>query len=202
MTRAVLPTLLLATCLTVFFPRAGYAQVREGFWFGAGGGYGSAHASCDACDHSGRESSGVLYLKAGWTLTPRLLLGGELNTWAKDAMEIAPSVTTALRISSLTAIATFYPRASTRLFIKGGVGAALLDAEFTVAQTAIAPGLGSGLGLVSGAGYDIALTERVSVTPAVNFWFGRIGDLEFERQLFVGEWKQNVIDVTIGVTFH
>lgn len=200
-TPLVLAAVVTATCATMF-PSAAYAQEHQGFWMGAGGGYGSAHPDCDGCDHAGRESSGVLYLKAGWTLTPRLLVGGELNVWKKDVRGIAPNVDAALRMSSLSATATVYPWAASRLFFKGGAGLAFVGSEFTIGQTSIAPSLGVGTGLLTGAGYDVRLTNRISLTPAVSFWFGRIGDLELDQQTFVADWKQNVIDVTIGVTLH
>jgi opacity protein-like surface antigen len=198
--RRVLASLVIATCVAMI-PTAGYAQQHQGSWFGAGGGYSSAHPSCDTCDHGGRETGGVLYVNAGATLTPRLLLGGEFKTWKKDAIEMAPNVMTALRMSSLSATTTFYPSAA-GVFIKGGIGVAFLDAEFTVGQTALAPDLGRGLGYTAGAGYDVPLTERVSLTPAVNFWFGRIGDLNFDSDTFLSDWRQNSVDITIGLTFH
>ena len=86
--------------------------------------------------------------------------------------------------------------------MKGGVGTTFLATEFTVDETSVEPDLGSGLGLIAGAGYDITLGEHVSFTPAVNVWFGRIGVLEVDRETFVSGWKHNVIDVTIGLTFH
>src|SRR5262245_36717604 len=59
----------------VAFPSAAVAQDRSGFWFGLGGGYGSANVSLVSCsdtsrlpDCSGREreTSGVGFLRGGW----------------------------------------------------------------------------------------------------------------------------------------
>lgn len=194
--------LLLAVSFVTVLPRAGYGQERQGFWVGVGGGYGSADASCDECEDNGREGSGAAYIKAGWTMTPRLLLGGEFNIWRKKATEIAPNVDATLNLYNASATVTLYPQASSGLFIKGGVGASFLDTEFTLGRTSIAADLGKGVGLVAGAGYDVPLGRRVSITPAVNFWFGQIGDVEVERETFVSDWKQNVIDLTVGLTFH
>jgi hypothetical protein len=50
--------------LVAGIPGSASAQAREGFWFGMGGGYGSAGVSCDERDDEDRESSGVGYLRA------------------------------------------------------------------------------------------------------------------------------------------
>ena len=59
------------------------AVPREGFWFALGGGAGRAEVTCDDCDDEGGETGGSGYVKAGWTLNPRVLVGGELNVWTR-----------------------------------------------------------------------------------------------------------------------
>jgi hypothetical protein len=194
--------ILLAVSLVTMLPRTSEGQERQGFWIGGGGGYGSADVSCDECEDDRRESSGAAYLKAGWTLTPRLLVGGEFNIWRKEVKDLEPNVDATLNIYNASATVTLYPQASSGLFIKGGLGASFLDTEFALGRTSILADLGRGLGLIAGVGYDIPLGGRVSLTPALNFWFGQIGDLEVERETFVRDWKQNVIDITVGLTFH
>lgn len=193
--------ILLAVAFVTNFPKAGYGQERQGFWIGVGGGYGSADASCDECGDDGRESSGAAYIKAGWTLNPRVLLGSEFNIWSKEVRDIEPNVDATLNIYHASATVTFYPQTSSGFFIKGGLGASFLDTEFKLRRTSIAVDFGTGFGLITGAGYDIPLGRRVSLTPAVNFWFGQLGHLEVEGETFVSDWKQNVIDITVGLTF-
>src|SRR3990170_2157258 len=57
---------------------AQHAQTRDGFWFGAGLGYGSL--GCDGCggDRTGGSSG---YLKLGGTGSQHLLLGVETTGW-------------------------------------------------------------------------------------------------------------------------
>jgi hypothetical protein len=96
--------------------------------------------------------------------------------------------------------ATYYPRRSGGLFVKGGAGVALLDMTVKVSGSSVKADLGRGLGLVVGGGYDIPV-GRISVTPAVNYWYGQPGDLKILGETLATNWKQNVVDFTIGITF-
>ncbi len=58
--------------------------------------------------------------------------------------------------------------------------------------------LGNGLGLLVGAGYDYRVWTKASVTAGVNFWYGK----KFGGDSFASTWKPNVVDVTLGITFH
>jgi hypothetical protein len=177
------------------------AQDRQGFWIGAGGGFGSAGVSCDDCGASDREGSGVGYLKAGWTLGPRVLLGGELNLWSKtQRVEEGTELTVDLYNASVTL--TAYPAAGRGFFVKGGAGASFVDTEIKAGGSSLTASLGTGLGLTGGAGYDIRVSRRVSVTPAVNVWYGRPGDLKILGETFASKWRHNVVDFTVGITFH
>jgi hypothetical protein len=183
-------------------PDAAHGQARQGVWVGAGAGYGSADASCDECHNDAREAVRSAYVTAGWTVTPRFLLGAEFNAWSDDDMNPAPSVDMSVKVYGASATVTFYPRASADFFVRGGVGASFVDTDFNVGGSAISADLGKGVGLVAGAGYDVRLGPRVSLTPAVNVRVGYIGDLGVDGETFVSGWKQNVVDVTIGLTFH
>jgi len=57
------------------------------------------------------------------------------------------------------------------------------------------------VGLLAGAGYDIRVGRNISITPAVNYWYGWAGDLAFGGELSTN-WKHNVVDFTVGITFH
>ncbi len=62
---------------------------------------------------------------------------------------------------------------------------------------------GWGWGYTAGAGYDVPLSRSVSLVPVVTYAYGRVGDV---NQAGVGTyatgWKQNVVDLGVGVTFH
>jgi hypothetical protein len=188
--------LLAATVAILAWPGDASAQTRKGFWFGAGGGYGGA-AACkeDGCGE--RKNSGVAYLQGGYTLNEQLLVGGEFGFWSKNYS--SPTARDYQRVSmySLTGTATYYPRRTGGLFAKGGAGIALIDSQ--VKAVAVQPDLGKGLGLIVGGGYDIAV-GTVAITPAFNYWYGRLGDLKISSRTFAFNHRQNVLTVTVGIT--
>lgn len=193
----------LAACVlaaTVCLPAAASAQSapREGFWFGIGGGAGRAEVTCDACDDEGGETGGSGYVKAGWTLSPRLLVGGELNVWTRR--EALGDSDAWLTMYNASATVTFYPSAAAGFFVKGGAGVAYLDTDVERRGSTVTIDLGSGPGVLVGAGYDIRL-GRVALTPAVNYWRGHIGTIGGRGVEVASGWKQSIVDLTIGVTF-
>jgi hypothetical protein len=171
-------------------------QERRGFWIGFGAGYGSAYATCDDnCGGNEREGSGSGYVKLGGTLNERVLLGAEMNLWTKEKEGVT------LNLYNASATVTFYPKATSGFFLKGGAGLALVDAEVRDESTTITLDLGHGFGVLAGIGYDLRVARNISITPSVNFYAGWPGDLKVEGVGF-NNWRQNVVDFTIGVTFH
>jgi hypothetical protein len=114
----------------------------------------------------------------GGTLSSKLLLGGETNGWSKDDQGTMVTAANA----SLTLY--FYPSATGGFFLRGGVGWASLDIE----------GLGSetGPGGTFGLGYDIRVSQNMSVTPVLNFNGGALAN----------DFKQNVVQLAVGLTWH
>jgi len=172
---------------------AGHPQQRQGFWISLGGGVGSAIVKCDDCE-GGREISGVGSLRLGGTLNDRLLLGGEVNLWSKEQSG------TTVKLYDMLATLTIYPRPSSGFFFKAGAGVSFLDSEVINFARFFTFDLGTGVGLLAGAGYDLRVRRNVSITPAVSFWYGRRGGGRLGE--LVGNWSHNVVDFTIGVTFH
>jgi hypothetical protein len=190
----------VAVSAGLLLPAPGAAQTttREGFYFGIGGGAGSAAVSCDTCESDAdRELGGSGYVKAGWTLNPHVLAGGELNVWTrKKDFEGADAWFT---IYNVSATITLYPSATGGFFVKGGGGVAYVDTDVQRRGSRVTLDLGSGPGVLAGAGYDLRV-GRWAVTPAVNYWFGRIGDRHSRGDTIASGWRQHVVDVTLGVT--
>jgi outer membrane protein with beta-barrel domain len=196
----ILTCLSVLALVVIMLPSAASAQERKGFWIGVGGGFGSADVSCDDCDDD-REGSGSGYLKLGWTLSPQLLVGAEFNLWAKT-FAIEEGVTATANLYNISGTLTYYPRASSGFFVKGGAGASTADVDFDLQGTNATVEIGTGLGLLAGAGYDWSVSPRISITPAVNFWYGQLGDVTLRGQPFQDNWSHNVVDFTVGITFH
>ena len=181
-------------------PSIATAQEREGFWIGLGGGIGSAEIRCDDCD-GGRESGGVGNIRLGWTLNSNLLLGAEVNLWNKT-FALEEDVTATANLYNLSGTLTYYPKVTSGFFVKGGAGASVADIDFDLAGTNVTVDVGTGPGLLAGAGYDLRVGQRILITPAVNVWYGQLGDVSLAGAPFLNNWKHNVIDFTLGITFH
>jgi hypothetical protein len=176
------------------------AQERQGFWISGGGGWGSLGVSVDELEDE-REGSGVGFLRGGWTLTPRVLLGGELNAWSQSE-EVEQGLDARLTVYNLSVALTYYPQPMGGFFVKGGIGGTFADTDLTLEGTSITVDLGRGVGFIAGAGYDVRLTRRLYLTPAVNLWYGRLGDIQVLGEPLFSGWSHNVVDITIGLTFH
>jgi len=88
------------------------------------------------------------------------------------------------------------------LLIKGGIGMSFVDTQFREGSTTVTVDPGYGLGLIAGAGYDFRVKKNLSITPAVNFWYGKPGNVPHTGETLATNWRQNVVDFTVGVTFH
>jgi hypothetical protein len=174
---------------------AEHPQVREGFWIGFGFGYGSAAGHCDGCGSSNREGSISGFLKLGGTLNKNVLLGVEANAWT----ETQDNVT--LGLASGTGTVTFYPQASSGFFLKGGAGFSYVSTDTQQGSVTVSVSQ-VGWGVLAGLGYDVRVGRNVSITPCVNYYYGRPGDVGFEGGTALGGWRQDVIDFGIGITFH
>lgn len=180
--------LLLFVVLGSSAVQAQRPQTREGFWISFGFGGGSAGISCDFCGNADRESGATGHIRLGGTVSPKLLVGGEVNAWTKE--EGGETVT----LGNVSAVAYYYPAPAGGFFLKGGLGFSTIELEDSTGSSAT----GTGVGLVLGGGYDIRLARKFSLTPQINWFFGSIGEIE---GVDVG-WKQNVFEFALGFTFH
>lgn len=147
-------------------------QVRDGFWFNVGLGYGGL--GCEDC--SGRESGLSGGLAAGGTLGDKWLLGVGTTGWAKDLDGEL------LTVGTLDGRFRFYPVRTSGFFVTGGLGLGTLS---YAGETEV------GVGVVLGLGWDIRVGRNVSLTP---FWNG------FAMRNSVAD--ANVGQLGLGVTLH
>jgi hypothetical protein len=154
---------------------------RQGFWLGAGLGYGSLGVGCYGCDGLGREGALSGYLKLGGTVNPSLRLGVESNGWVKS--EGGVTLTSGLGAGTVTV----YPAPANGFFVKGGAGVsyAKLDAgSFGSASE-------TGWGGIAGLGYDIPMGRTLYLTPVANWVYGHFSD-----------WHTTNLQLALGVTWH
>jgi hypothetical protein len=127
-----------------------HPQIRDGFWFSAGLGFGSI--GCEDC--LGREDGLSGGLALGTVVSDRVLLGVGTTGFAKS---IGGEV---LSVGTLDARIRFYPVRTSGFFLNGGIGLGSLsfagESEF-------------GVGAMLGLGWDIRVGKNVSLTP---FWNG------------------------------
>jgi hypothetical protein len=184
------------SCVGVASAWAGHPQERKGFWIALGFGYGWANASCSLCEGADGDGASTGLLRMGWALNQKVLLGGEFDFWWKDR-----DVDTLFLYDPVLTV-TFYPRETSGLFVRGGIGGAGADTGARIGNTTVTTELGSGLGLLAGAGYDIRVGRKISITPALTYWTGRSMDLRFEGTTATEKWHHGVVDITVAVTFH
>jgi hypothetical protein len=121
-------------------------QERDGVWFNAGLGFGSAGRGC--CDSRIDGVSGGL--SVGGTISPKLLLGVGTTGWSRSGTTLG----------TFDARLRFYPTVSSGFFVTGGLGLGGLrnaDEKYL------------GVGAVVGLGWDVRVGPNVSLTP---FWNG------------------------------
>lgn len=135
------------------------AQERDGLFIGVGLGWGSLDLTCDGCDVD-RTSGFSGNFRIGGAVSEKLLIGGETSGWyrSEDGSSVSFGV--------LTGSAYFYP-ASKGLYLRGGIGLAVLSADDGFASDSE-----TGLGFSFGAGYDIPIARKTALTPYANWMFG------------------------------
>src|SRR5688572_7503838 len=155
--KAVIAAVVVVTG-ALWSPSTAAAQERSGFWFGVGVGPGSAGVSCDDCGSNRRMTDGTASLKGGWTLNPQTLVGLEVDLWSQEDRS-GELLSATLNLYNVSGTLTYYPRASSGLFVKGGAGLSIINIDGNVEGSAFTTTLGKGLGIVAGAGYDFPVSR-------------------------------------------
>ena len=78
-----------------------------------------------------------------------------------------------LTFYNLLSTVTFYPKASSGF--KKGAGLSGIDVEINYVTSYLPIPIGNGLGVLAEQRVDLRVGRRISVTPAVNFSYGRLG---------------------------
>lgn len=136
------------------------ASERKGFWLTVGGGGGSNRVSCQECTEIERFSGGMGWIRAGGTVNSSTLIGGEAFFWQRSESGLDSYV------RGVQGIVQWYPFGKAGFFFEGGLGLARIRTNFvTNGQTVNASE--TGISVTLGAGYDIRITRRLSLTPTI-----------------------------------
>lgn len=165
--RLALAALFLAAAAV---PLGAQETSRKGFWFAAGMGVGQKLS-----DDAIVGGSWAGHMRAGGTLSPQLLLGGEV-LWVLGADAYGSDIPVGRAGLLCTLLA--YPWRSAGLFLKGGVGYTQMDEAMALAANA-------------GLGLDIPLSGNFYLTPDLGLLFvtGDAGSVSH-------------VAFTVGVTWH
>jgi hypothetical protein len=173
-----------------------YEQVRQGYWWGFGLSYGSAHASSDdATDFAFATRSGALgsYVRFGGTVGEKTLLGCEVNGVTKTT-EVGTTT-----IGNISAVLYYYPARRSGFFVKGGAGLGVAVVDLKDDDNNVS---GVGAGLTLGIGYDYRIGARTSLTPTLTYYAGWPGQLEYDGSTVATGFKHNVLEFGLGITRH
>jgi hypothetical protein len=177
--------LLIGTTLTAQRP-----QTREGFWISFGFGAGNLSWECDGCtkqDHGGRTG----FLRLGGTPSNKILLGAEINAWALD---IGPADI----IAGYTAFTVYwYPSATGGLFLKGGLGSGYYERQSASSRAESTSGA-----ILLGAGYDIRVGRKISISPMLTLWSSSKADLKDNGATLDTGFRHSGGTLQLGITFH
>jgi hypothetical protein len=160
-------------------PGLGRASQHIGF------GYGTADFDCDNCGDTDRDGGVTANLALGATLSERFLVGVESDGWYKKKNGVHNL------FGNFTLVGYVYPSPTADFFLKGGVGSASYLFRNGISED------DSGLGLMAGAGYDLAIGRTTSLTPTVAFNFGAMGDHQGNRSV-----KINWLQLGASLTMH
>ena len=154
--------------------------VRDGFWGSVGGGVGFNLTE----NSEGERLTGLsAFARAGWALTPKWLVGGDVIGWfySEDGADLTRGF--------VGGTVLFYPSATGGFYLKGSIGSSFSRVSANVASDGTNWGFGWALGL----GYDIRLTDGLALTLGAD-WLFQDSDSYTQRNNQLGM-------LTVGLTF-
>ncbi|HEY1305970.1 MAG TPA: hypothetical protein VGF24_20590 [Vicinamibacterales bacterium] len=192
--------LVSVVALCCMCPATVNGQERKGFWASVDIGVGSAEVSVGG-DGLGRGAAGAADIGLGWALNPRMLVGMAIGGGFGLEMTTPAEIRNTFITTDVVGTLTFFPRPASGLFVRGGVGRALVSIEAEESDP-IVSSAENGVSWTMGTGYDRYLGRGFSLTPAVDFWYGRAGRIVLNGEPQFDHWAHNFLQVTIGIRFN
>ena len=148
--------------------RQGPPAGSSGLWLGGGAGLGWARVGCRICD-ANRGHSLSAYGHAGFALSPRIILGGEVELWRQGARPDQNRPATEWMMG-YSAVMFWYPSPRQPYYLKSGFGLVtyrIHDNTDALTATALGPQIG--------AGWEFPIASHIAVVPYANFLFASTG---------------------------
>ena len=177
---------LSATAIT---PCAAQRLEREGFWVGAGLASALTDVSCNVCIEDSKSVLSAV-IRGGITLSPRWRLGLELV--GTDNSEDGVNE----RLLGMSGIAYLHPNGG-GLFLKGGLGILKFKADDDTNELT-----STLLSLQVGAGYELPVSHRLSISAFSTLITTANGDLDYNGTRVTGDMNVTLIQFGLGVTMH
>jgi hypothetical protein len=199
MSRNRLLTLLTAIALAA--PSLAGAENRRGTSLSLAGGVGSSTVKCDGCVPRGAHAGPSGELALAWSLTDRLMIGASFDVWSGRGLDGSTDTSTRTILNTISGTVAWYPAASGGFFIRGGIGAAVVNQDIRPVPVHSVVDFGSGLGLIASAGYEIRTGGRWLLVPSVQLRHGWPGSLRDEASVVERNFQFTALAATLGITF-
>ena len=194
--RVVLGVLLLAAGSAATVQAQG-SEHRQGFWLQGGVMAASNRNDCSNCGTFEWDTGVAAFLRAGGRISKYVLLGGEAYAFRQTDGEAL-----ATEIQGLLVITEWYPWLQHGGFLKVGIGVANVDLFITTTDGGTTETSKTGLGISLGMGWDIRITDGISITPVVNSYINAVGDLDVEPLGTADNVLTTLLTAGVGITFH
>jgi hypothetical protein len=159
----------------------------QGFWAGVGLGTGLQQVACDICRGEG-NGGWAARVALGGTLSPHLLIGGELHGWTDKTDDVR------FTFYSVTPALYWYPSTRIPYYFLGGVGLVGFRAADENENMS-----SSSMGLTVGLGYEMRVTSGYAISSFVSYTGSFLANLKYDRT-DIADAQVSLLQVGIGFT--
>lgn len=189
--------LIMLASVMVHSVEAQSSDHRRGFWIRGGVMAAANRTDCSNCGEFNWDEGAAVFLRAGGTISPHVLMGAEAYGFRQTDGEV-----TKTEIQGLMAIAEWYPWLHLGGFVKVGIGVANLDLFVSTLDGGSTQSSKTGMAISLGLGWDIRVTNGISITPVINSYINAVGDLDVEPVGTADNVLTTLLTAGVGVTFH
>jgi hypothetical protein len=194
---AVLGGVIVLAAVMVHSVEAQGSEHRQGFWIQGGVMAAANRSDCSNCGEFNWDEGGAAFLRAGGTISPHVLLGAEVYGFRQTDGEV-----TKTEIQGILVITEWYPWLHLGGFVKVGIGVTNVDLFVSTLDGGTTQSSKTGMGISLGFGWDIRVTNGISITPVINSYINAVGDLDVEPFGTADNVLTTLLTAGVGVTFH